>query len=244
MAGEVVGVNQAIYTRNKGGSIGIGFSIPINDVKFLVGNVLKSGSPHFGWLGVTADTHTLNGACGWRACRDRSDPVEDCRQFSSRTGEASGWGHHRASRRAEDRRNLVAQSRRVAGSRPQCTSRNLSRGAKMTVSATIGEWPREIWASKMEPVPKLNDYADFGVHFVDTPDGPTVKSVVEQSVAWTAGLRKAMSCAASAIRRQDYRRDGRDHRRNVQQEEQGLGAAAPQRPTAIAGQRLDHGIAR
>ena len=51
----------------------------------------------------------------------------------------------------------------------------------------------EIWASKMEPVPKLNDYADFGVHSW-TPDGPTVKSVVEQSVAWTAGLRKAMSC--------------------------------------------------
>ena len=39
-------------------------------MKFLVGTFSGSGSPHFGWLGDRADTHTLNGH-GWRACRDR-----------------------------------------------------------------------------------------------------------------------------------------------------------------------------
>ena len=42
----------------------------------------------------------------------------------------------------------------------------------------------------MEEARKLNDYADFGVNFVDTPEGPTVKAIVERSVAWTAGLRE------------------------------------------------------
>ena len=63
-------------------------------------------------------------------------------------------------------------------------------GAKITLPVSIGEWPREIWESKMDAAPKLNDYADFGVSFLETPDGPKVKSIVERSVAWSAGLRE------------------------------------------------------
>ena len=49
-AGEVVGINTAIFSQS-GGSIGIGFAIPINMVKDLL-QQLKKGKVVRGWLGV------------------------------------------------------------------------------------------------------------------------------------------------------------------------------------------------
>jgi len=49
-AGEVVGINTAILSRS-GGSVGIGFAIPINMVKDLLPQ-LKKGKVVRGWLGV------------------------------------------------------------------------------------------------------------------------------------------------------------------------------------------------
>jgi serine protease Do len=49
-AGEVVGINSAIFSQS-GGSIGIGFAIPINIAKELLPQ-LKAGKVIRGWLGV------------------------------------------------------------------------------------------------------------------------------------------------------------------------------------------------
>jgi serine protease Do len=51
MAGEVVGINTAIYSPS-GGSIGIGFSIPSDDAKLVVDQLRQFGRPRRGWLGV------------------------------------------------------------------------------------------------------------------------------------------------------------------------------------------------
>jgi len=51
MAGEVVGINTAIYSPS-GGSIGIGFSIPSDDAKMVVDQLRQYGRPRRGWLGV------------------------------------------------------------------------------------------------------------------------------------------------------------------------------------------------
>ena len=50
-AGEVVGVNTAIYSPN-GGSVGIGFAIPSNQVEDIVEEIKDHGSVDRGWLGV------------------------------------------------------------------------------------------------------------------------------------------------------------------------------------------------
>lgn len=50
-AGEVVGINTAIFSQS-GGNIGIGFAIPINMAKDLLPQ-LKEGKVIRGWLGVT-----------------------------------------------------------------------------------------------------------------------------------------------------------------------------------------------
>ena len=49
--GEVIGINTAIFTQS-GGSVGIGFAIPINMVKDLLPQ-LKKGRVIRGWVGVT-----------------------------------------------------------------------------------------------------------------------------------------------------------------------------------------------
>jgi serine protease Do len=50
--GEAVGINSAIFSRT-GGSIGIGFAVPINMAKFVVPQLAQHGRVVRGWLGVT-----------------------------------------------------------------------------------------------------------------------------------------------------------------------------------------------
>ncbi len=51
LAGEVVGVNSAIYTPS-GGSVGIGFAVPASTVIKVVAQLREHGSVNRGWLGV------------------------------------------------------------------------------------------------------------------------------------------------------------------------------------------------
>jgi len=49
--GNLIGINTAIYSNN-GGSMGIGFAIPINLVKQVMESIIKSGKVTRGWIGV------------------------------------------------------------------------------------------------------------------------------------------------------------------------------------------------
>ncbi|MBF0453826.1 MAG: DegQ family serine endoprotease [Magnetococcales bacterium] len=55
--GEVIGINTAIFSRS-GGSMGIGFAIPINMAKPVVEQLKKDGRVTRGWLGVRIQTVT------------------------------------------------------------------------------------------------------------------------------------------------------------------------------------------
>ncbi len=50
-AGNLVGINTAIFSRS-GGSIGIGFAIPVSTAKMVLEQIVKSGSVTRGWIGV------------------------------------------------------------------------------------------------------------------------------------------------------------------------------------------------
>ena len=49
--GNLIGINTAIYSNN-GGSMGIGFAIPVNLAKQVMESILANGSVTRGWLGV------------------------------------------------------------------------------------------------------------------------------------------------------------------------------------------------
>ncbi|MHB0983958.1 MAG: S1C family serine protease, partial [Thiobacillus sp.] len=51
VAGHLVGINSAIYSRT-GGSQGIGFAIPVSIARQVMEQIIKSGSVTRGWVGV------------------------------------------------------------------------------------------------------------------------------------------------------------------------------------------------
>ena len=56
-AGNLVGINTAIYSRT-GGSLGIGFAIPVSSAKDIMEQIIQNGSVTRGWIGVEAQEIT------------------------------------------------------------------------------------------------------------------------------------------------------------------------------------------
>jgi Do/DeqQ family serine protease len=71
MAGNLVGINTAIFSRS-GGSMGIGFAIPVSTAKMVLEQIVKTGGVTRGWIGVEvqeitpalADSFKLGGQRG------------------------------------------------------------------------------------------------------------------------------------------------------------------------------------
>jgi serine protease Do len=57
-AGEVVGVNSSIYSTNGGGSIGLGFAIPINRARRVADDIVSHGRVRRPWIGVQLEQPT------------------------------------------------------------------------------------------------------------------------------------------------------------------------------------------
>jgi S1-C subfamily serine protease len=55
-AGEVIGINSQIETGGSGGSVGIGFAIPINTARQVVTQLLRTGEVQHAFLGITGTT--------------------------------------------------------------------------------------------------------------------------------------------------------------------------------------------
>jgi Do/DeqQ family serine protease len=51
MNGNLIGINTAIFTRN-GGSMGIGFAIPVDLARGVLDQIIRSGSVTRGWMGI------------------------------------------------------------------------------------------------------------------------------------------------------------------------------------------------
>lgn len=60
-AGEVVGVNSSIYSPS-GGSVGLGFAIPIDRTKRIVEDLLEHGSVRQPWVGIRLQTPNVQSA--------------------------------------------------------------------------------------------------------------------------------------------------------------------------------------
>ena len=55
--GNLVGINTAIYSRS-GGSLGIGFAIPVSTSKNVMEQIIQTGTVTRGWIGVEAQEIT------------------------------------------------------------------------------------------------------------------------------------------------------------------------------------------
>ena len=84
-AGQVVGVNTAIFSPN-GGNVGIGFAIPANQAKDIVAELRENGSVERGWLGVQI--------------QDLDEELARSLRLERHRRRARGRGRRRRSRRA------------------------------------------------------------------------------------------------------------------------------------------------
>jgi serine protease Do len=71
-AGEVVGVNSAIFSQS-GGNVGIGFAVPVDLAKKIVDQLRKNGRVVRGWLGIRAQDVSPQLALSLGVTRNPSD---------------------------------------------------------------------------------------------------------------------------------------------------------------------------
>jgi len=74
--GQAIGINAAIFSQS-GGSVGIGFAIPINQAKSAVTQLAQSGKVTRGWLGVTIQPLTPDLARGFKLAGEGGALVAD-----------------------------------------------------------------------------------------------------------------------------------------------------------------------
>jgi serine protease Do len=86
--GDVVGVNAFIFSGGTGGSIGLGFAIPINRAKRVLSDIVRFGEIRHPWVGVhLADTSGEPGARAEGALVRRVDPGSPAERAGIRAGD-------------------------------------------------------------------------------------------------------------------------------------------------------------
>jgi len=141
LRGEVIGINTAIYSRNGGGSVGIGFAIPINVAKGAFDDLKRGRKVTRGYLGVSIAELT--------PARSKMFKYEGTDGVLVRDVTPGGPAH-RGGLKSQDiiisidghtLKNITDLRSRVAGGKPgvEVTVVVWRAGAKVTVKVKLGD---------------------------------------------------------------------------------------------------------
>jgi serine protease Do len=207
MSREVIGINNEKYSDMPGGgSMGIGFALPVNDVRFVIEQIKQFGRPHFGYIGAWVQGITP-------AMADAIDFPNDTGVIVASVtpdGPAALAGIKPGDvlqsingQKTTDYRNF---HRTVAISPGRAVTLDIwNAGRTRTVKANVKEYPQSLWmsyTSDQVKSPAFSQVTDFGFELSDvTPAlrsqyslesdlvGPVVTRVVGDSAASSAGLK-------------------------------------------------------
>ncbi len=207
MNGEVIGISNQIFSDSpSSGSIGLGFAIPSNDLKFLVEQIRDYGRPHLGWVGVRVQTLTAA----------MSDALELPMNSGVIVAEVTPGGPAaEAGIQVGDvievyGRQKVSDNRELNRAIAQAIGRTVPltiwrQGETRSVNVTIREYPQELWISyksHVTPAPVFTKVRDFGFDLANPSDdlrmryriegdisGPVVTNVVDDTAASGARFR-------------------------------------------------------
>jgi serine protease Do len=143
--GNVIGVNTAIYSPS-GGSVGIGFDVPVSTVKMVVAQLKENGVVTRGWLGVQVQPVTAGIAesLGLKQARgalvDEAKPDTPAAQAGIRAGDVitSVNGN-----RIKDSRALA---REISGMAPGSSAKLdiLRKGETKAITVTLAKMPNQV----------------------------------------------------------------------------------------------------
>jgi serine protease Do len=139
LQGHVIGINTALDSPADTGSIGIGFAMPINDVKLIIDQYLRNGKVVIGSTGVRAQRMTPELAAAFGVARSAGSVVTDVLPGGTAEGKLLP-GDIMLWVGAQDATDAATLARFVVTSTPGTTYpiRFLRNGTEQTVMITIG----------------------------------------------------------------------------------------------------------
>lgn len=159
--GEVLGVNTAIISPS-GGSVGIGFSIPSNQAKFITDTLIDKGEVRRGWFGV--DVQEVDEGLAESYNRDNTDGVIVTGLGDDSPAESAGFqvGDMLVSLNGEPIKNSRKLSRLIAnaGVGASVEIGYIRRGREQTRSVTLGELDTGREEEERDPLPDFPQAAN------------------------------------------------------------------------------------
>jgi len=203
--GNVIGINTAISTPS-GGSVGIGFAIPINMAKQVLDELVSQGKVTRGYLALTPQDIDESMAKAWKLKSTEGALVGDV----NKNGPADKAGIQRGDIITNFNGKKILNSTQlrqtVAQADPGTTAKiNLLRdGREMPISVVLGERPKDPdgRGNQDESEPEVTSGEELGLSIQTlTPemaqqlgyrndDGVIISSVTSGSPAEEAGLRR------------------------------------------------------
>lgn len=203
--GEVIGINQQIFSDTKGGgSIGLAFAIPTNDLVFLFRQIREYGRPRLGTIGLGVQAVTPAIANALRLPEAAGAIVAEVGDPAASAGIKVGDIIRSFNgTKIANQRQLI----RAVGESPVGTQVQLgvwSAGNVKTVTVDVQLLSQDLWESYKSTTvqePRFTRISDFGMELSElTPElrkehnvglglmGPMVKSVVSEGAAANASL--------------------------------------------------------
>jgi serine protease Do len=148
LKGQVIGINTAIYSPS-GGSVGIGFDIPSDLAKYVVGQLKAHGHVTWGWLGVAVQNVTpaiaksLDLSSPQGALVAAVTPDSPAAKIGIEQGDVIVAAKGHPIKSVQDLPPIVAESQ-IGSKLPLEIVRN---GKKMALQATVGTMPSKLEAS-------------------------------------------------------------------------------------------------
>lgn len=193
LAGEVVGVNTAIYSPS-GGNVGIGFAIPTTVVQEVITDLREKGQVTRGWLGVQIQPVTDEIAESLDLAEAKGAIVADVTENSPALKAGIKTGDTILKVNGEDIANPRALARKVATLEPgnDAMLTVYRNGKEETVAVTLGTMPGDEEAARRQPQgSQSQEGGKLGLQLVPAEDGQGVQiaSVQPGSPAAERGLR-------------------------------------------------------
>ena len=192
LRGELIGVNAAIISGG-GGSVGIGFAIPVNMVMSLTAQIIEFGEVRRGRLGVHIQNLTPELAqafgveAGSGALISKVMPDSAAKAADLREGDVITMVNGRTIKGATELRNVIGLARCDEEIELTYIRDRKSFNKKIRIRAVVAEFGRGIQISESFEGARLEDVDDSSSQ--NGQPGIRVVEVTSGSAAWQSGLR-------------------------------------------------------